>query len=267
MQVAGPAVLPGAQFEALALAAARLDALGFVGLGLQELPARFAAGEGQTLQRVALRLVDQRFPLLECARRVAKGVDDVERRMGVLDGRAHHLDAGAETVELRSEVVTPRLLDAVPLAGQHVVERVAGEHGAERALGARLDEDCRVGGGEGEGRGVGDAIVDAGRDFDQVLVPGQHQALEGRRVVEPGVTDVPLVARPGAGFGGCGRARRADRGHSQALRLDPRHPIHGPGQTPVQARAELAADVASEALHEADFLRIDHPQAARRPDG
>ena len=35
----------------------------------------------------------------------------------------------------------------------------------------------------------------------------------------------------------------------------------------MQARTEFAADVASEALHEADFLGLDHPQAARRPEG
>ena len=270
MQVEVAPVPSGPQFEAPALAATSLDSLGPVALGLEELPLRFAAGHGQAFQGVALRLLDQRFPLLERARRGAEGVDDIKRRMGVLDRGAHHLDADAEEIECGRQMLLPVPLDVVSLAGQHGVQRVSGKHGAQGALGARLDQERRIGCGEGEGGRIGDPVVDAGRDFHQVLVPGQHESFERRRLVEAGVAHVPLVGRfAGRCSGSLGwrrRPGRADGGHPQALRLDPGHPIDRPRPAPVQARTELSADVPAEALHQTDFLRCDRPHSGARPD-
>src|SRR6266536_2695084 len=228
----------------------RLLAIGFRGLGdLRHAPARLrddAIGIG-------LRLVLRTFGVDACRLHVAERVDDLRRRIDLLQLHLGDLNAGAIMVEGALHQVLNPAFDRLPGPGQDRLNLRTPDHLAHGALGHRLHRAFRM-------LDIEQIFADPARldqpehrelDVDDVLVPGKHQALFGN--VAHGAAAAVVLDEPHADV---------DLVHAQSLRgergLDRiRYVIIEPGLH--------IADVFAEPQHDAELVGLDPEEAGKSP--
>ena len=225
-----------------------------IGFGVLRDLRHAAARLGHHAVGVGLRLVLRALEVGARRLHVAERVDDLRRRIDLLQLHLLDQDAGAVLIERLLHQILHRALDVLPRAGQDRLNVGAADHLAHRAFGDRLHGAFGV-------LDVEQIVADLGRldlpqhreiDVDDVLVAGEHQALFGHvahrgaaaRIVDHAHADVDLVDAQ--------RLRREDR-------------LDRIGQMIVQAGLHLA-DVLAEAQHDAKLIRLDPEEPGNAPE-